>query len=149
MISVFTVILFDDPTELTQVKDSKKLFTDYSEVTKEQVTLSNEFYRSMRKGEEIREAFRQDLKMTYSHLENNIDHIFLSKYLETYLGHQVVQQDGPLLFKIMIDNIQVNTEKSIKHILKLLENLKLNELKGENITQAFLINRRGLQRLEV
>ena len=62
MISVFTVILFDDPTELTQVKDSKKLFTDYSEVTEKQVTLSNEFYRSMHKGEEKEKLSGRTLK---------------------------------------------------------------------------------------
>ena len=43
MASVFTVILFDDPLDLTKIKDGMKIFADYSEVTEEQVALSNQF----------------------------------------------------------------------------------------------------------
>ena len=50
--------------------------------------------------------------------------------------------------KIVNDKIQVSTEKLVKYILKFLENLKLHEIKGNIVTHALSLIKRGIQQLE-
>jgi hypothetical protein len=109
--------------------------------------MSNAWYRSIPKGDETRKYYAQDLKVTAEHLENAIDDSLLGKCFETYLDYPSEQRGGPLLFRIMIDKVQTTTATAVEYILKTIIHMKVNEIKGENVSNAVSLIRGGLSRV--
>ena len=101
----------------------------------------------MPKGEDTRRYYAQDLKVTAKHLENAIDVGLLGKCFETYLNYPSEQRGGPLLFKIMIDKVQTTTATAVEYILRTITHMKVNEIKGENVSNAVSLIRGGLSRV--
>jgi hypothetical protein len=146
MENVFQVIKTnpEDKTEIIGVTD---LYADYTTLTQKDVATSNKWYKTMTVDPQ-RKYFDTNLKLTYDYLENNIEPRLLSKCHETYSQYPSDEQGGPLLFKIMIDQLQVSTEAATRYFLNLLRDLKVSAFDGENIDQVVSMVRAAVQRLK-
>jgi hypothetical protein len=85
------------------------LYNDYTSITIKEVALSNQWYSTMPTAPDVG-YYRENLKLTYDYLENNIEPRLLAKCHETYLQYSPSQHGGPVLFKTMIDHLQSNTD---------------------------------------
>jgi len=47
--------------------------------------------------------------------------------------YPVVESGGPLTFKVLMDLVQVNSERAIKHLITCVKNMDVKNFDGENI----------------
>jgi hypothetical protein len=84
---------------------TRDLYSDYSNLTVENVAQSNEFYRTYVDDE----TFTENLKLTLDYMKNNVTENLWNKVLEKYKPFQEKQKGGPLFFKLMMNQLLSNT----------------------------------------
>lgn len=141
MASVFTILVPTVPggktlqnTTIgdTRVPTTYDLYTQYDELTEEQVAHSCEWYNKWT----AKQWYRDDLILTFKHLENNMTHKLFDKAFERYETYPKIQRGGPLLFIIMMKLLVSNTEESTKHLKTMIKALKIADFKGKNVQQV-------------
>ena len=94
-----------------------------------------------------RKYFSENLKLLLDYLENNVEEELVTKCLETYSTYPTPQKGGPLFFKIMIDQLQTNSDEATQYLLGVLKNLKISTFKGEDVTVVVSLIRGAVERL--
>ena len=143
---VFSVLKFDTTNKLS-ISSVVALYQDYMQVTEAEVALSCEWYATMPKGKR-RQFFIENLKLSFDYMENNTKDQLFTKCLETYADYPASQKGGPLFFKIMIDQLQTNSEDATQYLLDTLKNLKISNFKGEDVTTVVSLIRGAVSRLK-
>ena len=120
------------------------LYLNYEEVTPDEVAASCEWYRRWTK----KDWYRENLVLTYKHLENNMTQSLFEKCYEQFETYPTIQQGGPLLFVIMMNILVSSSEAAIDHLKDLVKNLKINEFQGENVLRVVSLIRGAHKRLK-
>ncbi|KAL7568008.1 hypothetical protein ACA910_004593 [Epithemia clementina (nom. ined.)] len=108
------------------------LYTHYDEVTEEEVAQSCEWYRKYTK----KNYYRENLLLTFRHLENNMTHRLFDKTFERYESYPELQAGGPLLFAIMMKHLVSNSEEAISHLKKMIKDMKISKFTGEDVSRV-------------
>jgi hypothetical protein len=143
--NVFTIILYDD-ADMQNVTGFKDILVNHSVVTMAQVAKSNAWYATMVDGP-LGVACRQNLTLSATFLLNNMEEGLKHRCIELYMSYDSTEQGGPLLYKIMMDHLQFNTDAAGKALVTMLKKMKLNEIKGENVDKIVGLVRTTIQRL--
>ena len=142
---VFTVIVFDKSARQT-ILSTQDLLTNHSLVSVEQVAKSNEWYATMVE-DELGVCCRQHLTLSATFLMNSMEEGLKHRCVEQYMSYKPIEQGGPLLYKIMMDHLQFNTDAAGKALVTMLKKMKLNEIEGENVDKIVGLVRTTIQRL--
>ena len=145
LINVFTIVKYDD-AKRQDIIDTKDLLLNHSSATTTEVARSNKWYSTMIGGD-LATCFRQNLSLTEAFLMNNMEEGLKHRCLEQYMAYDQLEQGGPLLYKIMMDHLQFNTDAAGKALVTMLEKMKLNEIEGENVDKIVGLVRTTVQRL--
>jgi uncharacterized membrane protein YgcG len=78
---------------------------------------------------------------------NNMEEGLKHRCVEQYMAYDESEQGGPLLYKIMMDHLQFNTDAAGKALVTMLKKMNLNEIKGENVDKIVGLVRTTTQRL--
>ena len=148
MLDVFTVIKYEDGkesdlTNLTQIN----LLENFPSVTVEEVARSNKWYRTMPKGNQ-KKWIAQNLTVTGICIQNNTDEELLNLVLDEYQEFKEVERGGPLLFKLIIDQIQMTTELAIDHLIMLIKSIRITEYQGENVSTVASLIKGAVKRIK-
>jgi hypothetical protein len=84
---------------------TRDLYSDYSNLTVENVAQPNEFYRKYVDDE----TFTENIKLTLDYMKNNMTENLWNKVLEKYKPFQEKQKGGLLFFKSMMNQLLSNT----------------------------------------
>ena len=130
---VFQVVIPHDVAVTPTIYEQRfDLLTDYSKLTATMVASSNTWYNLWIHQDYIRE----NMAFTFSLLQNNTNEVLWNKALEEYEAYLPVQQGGPLMFYLIVSRIQNNSETAIDHLKTKIKNLKIKDLKGEDVEKA-------------
>ena len=146
MLDVFNLVLPKQvDTEPTLVDPtSYDLFQHYAKFTADMVANSCAWYNYWLSPPYIRE------NMTYSlvFLQNNTSDSLWSKCLESYDDFAPAQQGGPLMLFLILKKIQDTSESAIESLKTRIANLKIRDLKGEDVDLAVSMIRSTVTALE-
>jgi hypothetical protein len=145
VVNVFTVIVFDE-NDMQNIIETHDILTNHSTVTMQQVAASNEWYGTMVEGD-LGTGCRQNLTLSATFLMNNMEEGLKHRCVEIYMSFKPSEQGGPLLYKIMMDHLQCNTDAAGKALVTMLKKMKLNEIEGENVDKIVGLVRTTVQRL--
>ena len=147
MHDVFMVVTPDGtgPALKTDAKNEPKdLYSFYSDLTEEQVALSNEWYSTWPK----KSWYRENLMLTAKQLEVSMKNTLWTKVYERYKRYKTEQQGGPLVFIIMMKLLVTHTEQATKSLVETVENLKISKVRGENVSKVVSLILGAYERLE-
>ena len=147
MRDVFTVIFPLSEGSCTLEDKSLDLYTQYDEITEEEVAASCEWYNKWM----AKEYYRDNLTLitlTFKHLENNMTHKLFYKCFEHYETYPPIQQGGPLLFIIMMKTLVSSSKEATQHLKDMVKNLKIANFKGENVLRVVSLIRGAYKRLK-
>jgi len=144
MHNVFKILLLDpnDPDEKTII-GTKDLYTEFSEITVEQVAASDRFYNQWA----AEDHFSQNLRLTYAYFQSNVSEELYEKAFETYDEFSSTEKGGPLFFIIMINLLLSNTEEAAATLQERVKAFKLTNLPGEDIPRAVSLLKGAIRRL--
>ena len=131
---VFVIVTPDGtgPTLSTDVKKQPRdLYSYYSDMTEEQVAVSNRWYSTWPK----KSWYRENLMLTAKQLEVSMKNPLWTKVYERYKRFKTEEQGGPLLFIIMMKLLVTHTEQATKTLVDTVENLKISKVRGENVSK--------------
>lgn len=120
------------------------LFEASPSVTEAMVAQSNHGYTTW----PATNTFRQNLAWTFQFLENNVSEQLWTKCLETYNKYTVPYGGGPLMFKIIMNKIQVDTEVAVEYLLRTVKNMSVATFEGEDISKVVSLLRGAHRRLK-
>ena len=144
MHNVFKILLLDpsDPDEKTII-GTKDLYTEFSEISVEEVAASNRFYNQWA----AEDHFSQNLRLTYAYFQSNVSEELYEKAFETYDEFSSVEKGGPLFFIIMMNLLLSNTEEAAATLQERVKSFKLTNLPGEDISRAVSLLKGAIRRL--
>jgi hypothetical protein len=123
---------------------TRDLYSDYSNLTVENVAQSNEFYRTYVDGETVTE----NLKLTLDYMKKNVTENLWNKVLEKYKPFQEKQKGGPLFFKLMMNQLLSNTESEVKALVEQVEKYNIGNIQGEEVMKVTSEIASGINRLK-
>ena len=129
MEDVFTIIKSDEDGTPADPVETYDLFEKHHSLTLDAITASCSYYGKYGQGTHV-----QNLEWSKKKLLNSCDEKLGDKIREKLTGLDVFETGGPVCFKIMMDAIGASTAKSVRAIGRKLENLKLSDFDGENVT---------------
>ena len=147
MHDVFMIVTPDGtgPSLKTDQKHQPKdLYSYYSDLTEEQVALSNEWYSTWPK----KSWYRENLMLTAKQLEVSMKNTLWTKVYERYKRYKTKQQGGPLVFIIMMKLLVTHTEQATKSLVDTVENLKISKVRGKNVSKIVSLILGAHERLE-
>jgi hypothetical protein len=122
------------------------LFANYSTLSNQDVALSTEWYRTWT-NPLSEPSWEQNLVLTLELLEKNCTSDLWNKCLETHMSFPPIQQGGPLMFRIIMDKLQSDTEDAVQHLCDTVKALKISEQVGENVSRLASLIRTAHRRL--
>lgn len=123
------------------------LFVEYSMLTVEQVTNSDNFYSTLTELPD-RETFRQNLRSTSENLQFNCEDRLHRKIEGTYNKFLPREKGGTLYFIIMMDILQSSSEEAAKYLIKTVKGIKITDYDGENVETIVGLIRGAVYRLQ-
>lgn len=138
------VLCFDENNVSVDDSKSMNLFTQYSRITPEMVANSNKFYTSYLKDND---QILEDMELIYHFLLNNMVDELYDNIHSQYNQFEIGEKGGPLLFIIMIKQLQSSNERVADYIKKQIEQLKLTDLDGEDVNHAINLMKSAWLRL--
>jgi hypothetical protein len=136
MADVFTIVFPDpaSPGSLIQENGSVKtrnLFTDYATISVPEVAASNAFYHAYTTDNV--DQLHTNLQWTYYYFSNNIENDLSHRLQQKYDHFTSLQQGGPLLFILLLQDLLLSTESSLKGLQDQLKLYRIDKIAGENI----------------
>ena len=115
--------------ETVQVPKTVDLYTQYDELTEEDIAHSCEWYNKWT----AKSYYRDNLTLTYRHLENNMTYKLFNKTFERFEAYPILQQGGPLLFIIIMKTLISSSDKATDYLKSMVKQLKITNFKGEYV----------------
>jgi hypothetical protein len=141
MYNIFSIIIPNDDESIKEVKD---LYSDYSNITIEQVARSNLWYREWM----ANVYFEQNLELTYDFFQNNVSDELSMKISETYETFAVGEQGGPLFFILMMNHLLSDSEEAAISLNERVKKFDIKNVEGENIFRVVSLLRGAVKRLQ-
>jgi hypothetical protein len=138
---VFTIVLLDSSG---MPFGSKDLYSEYSEITIQQVADSNKWYKQWTEDDEFA---GDNLNVTYNFMKNNVSDNLWEKTFEKYDQYSASERGGPLFFILMLNVLLSNTAEAARTLETRVKNFKITSLRGEDIDRAVSLLRGALKRL--
>jgi hypothetical protein len=130
---VFKIVDVSNPETNSMVNQALgSLFAAYSNISKDEVPLSNKWYRRWAFSDE----YGTNLRLSMDFLEQNTLDSLWEKCLEMHNLYPLVQHGGPLLFVIMMKKLQYDTEDAIRYLQESVKKMKFTHFDGENVKHA-------------
>ena len=145
MTDVFTLVLGVDASNDAQTKD---LLNDWPTITVDEVVKSNVWYNT-NTSKTVAPWVRQNLEISHKFLINSCDDDMSRQLLDLLVEYKPAQRGGPLTFKLLMDLIQVNSERSIKHLIESVKRMDVKNFDGENIVDVVAQIRGAYTRLKM
>jgi hypothetical protein len=142
---VFTIIipLYPEDEDNDEVERTLDLYTQYADISIEDVARSNSYYREWL----LDPWFEENLRLTYTFFQNNVtDDLFL-KVSETYDKYPRSERGGPLFFILMLNQLLADTEEAAASLQKRVKDFKISNIEGENIRKVVSLLRGAVTRL--
>jgi hypothetical protein len=141
MYNIFSIVI---PNNNKTIKEVKDLYSDYSNITIEQVARSNLCYRKWM----ANVYFEQNLELTYDFFQNNLSDDLSMKISETYETYAVGEQGGPLFFILMMNHLLSDTEEAAISLNNRVKKFDIKTVEGENIFRVVSLLRGAVKRLQ-
>jgi hypothetical protein len=140
---VFLIVYPKTGAQANVVDYTKDLYTEYPDITIEDVARSNEWYRKW-----MNEAcFAQNLQLTYSFFQNNVSEDLWMKVSETYESYTTGEQGGPLFFILMMNHLLSDTEEAASSLVQKVKTFEIKKVIGEDISKVVSLLRGAINRL--
>jgi hypothetical protein len=141
MYNIFSIVIPNNDETIKEVKD---LYSDYSNITIEQVARSSLWYREWM----ANVSFEQNLKLTYDFFQNDVSNDLSMKISETYETFAVGEQGGPLFFILMMYHLLSDTEEAAISLNNHVKKFDIKTVEGENIFRVVSLLHGAVKRLQ-
>jgi hypothetical protein len=129
MHDVFQIVYPKKGNQANVVDYTKDLYSEYPDISIEDVARSNEWYRTWMD----ETFFVQNLQLTHNFFQNNVSDDLWMKISETYEGYSAGEKGGPLFFILMMNHLLSDTEEAASALVTKVRNFEIRKLTGEDI----------------
>jgi hypothetical protein len=143
MHDVFLIVYPKTGSEANVVDYTKDLYSEYPDISIEDVARSNEWYRTWMN----EKWFIQNLQLTHNFFQNNVSDELWMKVSETYEGYSTGQKGGPLFFILMMNHLLSDTEEAASALVTKVRNFEIRKITGEDIYKVVSLIRGAINRL--
>jgi hypothetical protein len=143
MHDVFTIVYPKDAPNEEEIESEKDLYTQYPDITIEDVARSNLWYRTWMDPD----FFEQNLSLTHDFFANNVEDNLWMKVAENYDTFDHGEQGGPLFFIIMLNHLLSDTEEAAASLVKKVKTFEIRKVTGEDIYKVVSLLRGAINRL--
>jgi len=130
---VFTLVLGFEPNG-TDAKMAV-LLKDWPTVSIADIKTSNAWYNT-NTSKNVAPWVRQNLELSHRFILDSCNEDMKQQLTDQLLKYSVVESGGPLTFKVLMDLVQVNSERAIKHLISCVKNMDVKNFDGENIVDV-------------
>lgn len=135
---VFTIVSVDDVLVTGSIHEGPQggplvydLFQDYPRLHAAQVAASNAWYNTWLAANQP--YVKENLQLTFELLKNSTEVKLWTKCLDEYEDFHPIQQGGPLMFYIIMKNIQNSSEAAVEHLRNKIKALNIRKVPEENV----------------
>ena len=146
MADVFTLVLGIDAN--TGTATTKDLIKDWPTIPRKEVQQSNTWYRTT-VDPATSPWIVQNLRSSHRFIINSCDPEMQDQITDILLGYKESEKGGPLTFKILMDLVQSNSERAIKHLISSVKSMDIKNFDGEDVTAAVAQMRGAHNRLKM
>ena len=143
MQDVFLIVYPKTGNQANVVDYTKDLYTEYPDITIEDVARSNEWYRTWMN----EKWFVQNLQLTHNFFQNNVSDDLWMKVSETYETFSSGEKGGPLFFIIMMNHLLSDTEEAASALVTKVKTFEIRKITGEDIYKVVSLLRGAINRL--
>jgi hypothetical protein len=129
MHDVFLIVYPKKGLEANVVDYTKDLYTEYPDITIEDVVQSNKWYRTWMN----EEWFIQNLQLTHTFFQHNVSDELWMKISETCEAFKAGEKGGPLFFILMMNHLLSDTEEAASALVTKVKTFKIRKLPGKDI----------------
>jgi hypothetical protein len=79
---------------------------------------------------------RQNLECSSRFIEDSCDEDMRAQLTDQLATYKASERGGPLTFKLLMDLVQVNSERAIKHLIGSVKTIDVKNFDGENIVEV-------------
>jgi hypothetical protein len=133
-IDIMTVVTIDE-SDPTNIKKESNLLEDYMNISPKMVALSNEWYR---KHVDLKAHpwIPENLQISAEFLQNNMSEALWQAVNLSYKDYNAAQQGGPLIFVLMMHELQKNNDVCLTHLATRVKSLNISTIKGEDVSKV-------------
>jgi hypothetical protein len=96
---------------------------------------SNTWYHT-NTSETVAPWVRQNLECSHRFILDSCDDDMKAQLTDQLVKYKPFEQGGPLTFKLLMDLVQVNSERSVKHLIGCVQSIDVKNFDGENIIEV-------------
>ena len=145
MADVFTLVLSINAQGTAETKD---LMKDWPTIPRKDVQKSNMWYRT-NVNHTTSPWIVKKLRSSHRFILNSCDHEMQDQITDILLGYKESEKGRPLTFKILMDLVQSNSERAIKHLISSVKSMDIKNFDGEDVTAAVAQMRGAYNRLKM
>ena len=140
MLDVFTlvvnVVTTQDASGVdTHTAETVNLLQDWPTVDLQDVLKSNKYYNT-HTSDSVLPWVRQNLEMSHKFILDSCDEDLQAQLTDLISQKPPAEHGGPLTFKLLMDLLQINSERAITHLLQCVRKLDVKDFDGENIVEV-------------
>jgi hypothetical protein len=128
--------------------DTRSLLDEWPKLKIDDICKSNVWY-NLNTSTQVAPWIRQNLEMSHKFILESCDDELRTQITDSLGKYSLAQKGGPLTFKILMDLVQVNSERAIKHLINSVKTLDAKNFDGENIVDVVAQLRGAHSRLKM
>jgi uncharacterized membrane protein YgcG len=111
------------------------LLKQWPNSTIDDIKKSNEWYHT-NTSDVVAPWVRQNLECSHRFILDSCDEGIKAQLTDQLTKYKPAERGGPLTFKLLMDLVQVNSERAIKHLINSVKNMDVKNFDGENIIEV-------------
>jgi hypothetical protein len=127
---------------------TKSLMEEWPKLTIDEVVASNVWYNT-NTSKDVAPWVRQNLEMSHKFILESCDDDLRVQITDILMKFELPKRGGPLTFKVLMDLVQVNSERAIKHLIYSVKNMDVKNFDGESVIDAVAQLRGAHSRLKM
>jgi hypothetical protein len=144
MDDVFTLVVDLKGTDA----ETLDLLKNWPTIKIEDIVKSNKWYNTFT-SDKVAPWVRQNLECSHRFILDSCDEDIKAQLTDLLIKYKPVEQGGPLTFKLLMDLVQVNSERAIKHLINCVSKMDVKNFDGENIVEVVAQIRGAHARLQM
>ena len=133
MTDVFTLVKGIDAT--TNEAETVDLLQEWPKITATEVEKSNEWYHT-NTDKDVAPWVRQNLDISNKFILDSCETDMRAQLTDLLAKRTVAERGGPLTFYLLMQRLQVNSERAIKHLIACVKKMDVKDFDGENIIEV-------------
>jgi len=145
-LDVFMIVHHDGPDAPNNINGWYDIFENYPDLTADNVAQSCKWYQQYI-DHKAQPWILENLQASAEFLKANCSDTLWNAVYDEYKEHPPQEQGGPLLLYYILATVQQNNDTVLKNVVTRIENLKMTDIRGEDVGKIVRLIKSAMRRL--